>query len=69
MGVGGGGDVFPDVDAMVVLADLLASPARLLSLARGAREHAAAFNWPATAERLVEVYTGAMNEAAETVRA
>jgi D-inositol-3-phosphate glycosyltransferase len=52
-----------------VLADLLASPARLLSLARGAREHAAAFNWPATAERLVGVYTGAMNEAAETVRA
>jgi D-inositol-3-phosphate glycosyltransferase len=52
-----------------VLADLLASPARLLQLSAGAREHAAAFNWPATAERLVEVYTEAMNEAAETVRA
>jgi D-inositol-3-phosphate glycosyltransferase len=52
-----------------VLAGLLASPARLSVLARGAREHAAAFNWPATAERLVEVYTGAMNEAAATVRA
>ena len=45
----------------------VAGAARALS--RGAREHAAAFNWPATAERLVGVYTGAMNEAAETVRA
>jgi D-inositol-3-phosphate glycosyltransferase len=58
----------PEVWARV-LADLLASPGRLASLSRGAREHAAAFNWPATAERLVEVYTGAMDEAAETVRA
>jgi D-inositol-3-phosphate glycosyltransferase len=58
----------PEVWARV-LADLLCSPSRLVSLARGAREHAAAFNWPATAERLVGVYTGAMNEAAETVRA
>jgi D-inositol-3-phosphate glycosyltransferase len=58
----------PEVWARV-LADLLASPTRLASLARGAREHAAAFNWPATAERLVGVYTEAMNEAAETVRA
>jgi D-inositol-3-phosphate glycosyltransferase len=52
-----------------VLSGLLASPARLSELSAGAREHAAAFNWPATAERLVGVYTGAMNEAAETVRA
>jgi D-inositol-3-phosphate glycosyltransferase len=58
----------PEVWARV-LADLLASPARLAALSRGAREHAAAFNWPATAERLMGVYTGAMNEAAETVRA
>ena len=58
----------PEVWARV-LSDLLASPARLAELSRGAREHAAAFNWPATAERLVGVYTGAMNEAAETVRA
>jgi D-inositol-3-phosphate glycosyltransferase len=58
----------PEVWARV-LAGLLASPARLASLSRGAQEHAAAFNWPATAERLVGVYTGAMNEAAETVRA
>ena len=53
-----------------VLADLLSAPSRLAALGRGAREHAAAFNWPATAERLVGVYTRAMNEAAaETVRA
>ena len=58
----------PEVWARV-LSDLLVSPARLAALSRGAREHAAAFNWPATAERLVGVYTGAMNEAAETVRA
>jgi len=58
----------PEVWARV-LSDLLSSPGRLAALSRGAREHAAAFNWPATAERLVGVYTGAMNEAAETVRA
>jgi D-inositol-3-phosphate glycosyltransferase len=52
-----------------VLGGLLESPGQLSRLARGAREHAAAFNWPATAERLVEVYTGAMNEATATVRA
>jgi D-inositol-3-phosphate glycosyltransferase len=58
----------PEVWARV-LAGLIGSPARLASLSRGAQEHAAAFNWPATAERLVAVYTGVMNEAAETVRA
>jgi D-inositol-3-phosphate glycosyltransferase len=58
----------PEVWARV-LSDLLVSPGRLLQLSAGAREHAAAFNWPATAERLVGVYTGLMNEAAETVRA
>jgi D-inositol-3-phosphate glycosyltransferase len=52
-----------------VLARLLASPERLSGLSRGALEHAAAFNWPATAERLVEVYTGAVNEATTAVRA
>jgi D-inositol-3-phosphate glycosyltransferase len=52
-----------------VLEGLLASPSRLSELSRGAREHARAFNWPATAERLVGVYTEAMNETAATVRA
>jgi D-inositol-3-phosphate glycosyltransferase len=52
-----------------VLEGLLASPSRLAELSRGAQEHARAFNWPATAERLVGVYTGAMNETAAAVRA
>jgi D-inositol-3-phosphate glycosyltransferase len=52
-----------------VLAKLVASPSRLAKLARGARGHAAAFNWPATAERLLGVYTGAMNETAAAVGA
>jgi len=52
-----------------VLAGLLSSPGRLAELGRGAVAHAAAFDWPATAERLVGVYTGAMNEAAAAVRA
>jgi D-inositol-3-phosphate glycosyltransferase len=52
-----------------VLGGLLASPARLLELSRGALDHASGFGWPMTAERLVEVYTGAMNEATAAVRA
>jgi D-inositol-3-phosphate glycosyltransferase len=52
-----------------VLAGLLSSPGRLAELGRGAVAHAAAFDWPATAERLVGVYTGVMNEAAAAVRA
>jgi D-inositol-3-phosphate glycosyltransferase len=47
----------------------VASPGRLAELSRGALEHASAFGWPATAERLIEVYTGAMDEATVTVRA
>jgi D-inositol-3-phosphate glycosyltransferase len=52
-----------------VLDELLAAPQRLAELSRGALAHASAFGWPATAGRLIEVYTGAMNEAAATVRA
>jgi D-inositol-3-phosphate glycosyltransferase len=52
-----------------VVSSLVASPERLASLSRGAVEHASAFGWPATAERLIDVYTGAMDEAAATVRA
>ena len=44
-----------------VLSELLASPDRLSQLSRGALAHASAFGWPATAERLINVYTGAMN--------
>lgn len=39
---------------------LLANPLRLAALARGAREHAAAFGWQATATRLLDVYTQAL---------
>src|SRR5690242_11380861 len=43
-----------------VLAGLAASPVRLAELSRGAVAHASGFGWPATADRLLEVYTGAM---------
>jgi D-inositol-3-phosphate glycosyltransferase len=52
-----------------VLERLIESPGRLAELSRGALAHASAFDWPATADRLIDVYTGAMNEAAATVRA
>ena len=40
-----------------------ASPRWLASLSRGALAHASGFGWPATADRLIEVYTGAMASA------
>ncbi len=43
------------------LEKLIGSPGRLASLSRGAIEHASAFGWPATADELIGVYTGAMN--------
>ena len=50
-----------DPDAWArVLAGLASSPARLAELSRGALAHASGFGWPATADRLIEVYTGAM---------
>jgi D-inositol-3-phosphate glycosyltransferase len=52
-----------------VLEGLIGSPGRLAELSRGAVRHASAFDWPETADRLIGVYTGAMNEAAATVRA
>jgi len=52
-----------------VLERLIDSPRRLAELARGARAHASAFHWPATADRLIGVYTGAMNETAAAVGA
>ena len=52
-----------------VLSGLVTSPGRLAELSRGALAHASGFGWPATADRLIDVYTGAMDEAAETVRA
>ena len=52
----------PEVWASV-LRDLVVSPRWLASLSRGALAHASGFGWPATADRLVEVYTGAMASA------
>jgi D-inositol-3-phosphate glycosyltransferase len=53
-----------DPDAWArVLAGLASSPARLAELSRGALAHAAGFGWGATADRLIEVYTGAMASA------
>jgi D-inositol-3-phosphate glycosyltransferase len=49
----------PEVWARV-LGELVLSPGRLAELSRGALAHASGFGWPATADRLVEVYTGAM---------
>jgi D-inositol-3-phosphate glycosyltransferase len=50
-----------DPDAWArVLAGLASSPARLAELSRGALAHASGFGWPATADRLIEVYTDAM---------
>jgi D-inositol-3-phosphate glycosyltransferase len=43
------------------LEKLIGSPERLAALSRGAIEHASAFGWPATADKLIDVYTGAMN--------
>jgi D-inositol-3-phosphate glycosyltransferase len=52
----------PEVWASV-LRDLVVSPRWLASLSRGALAHASGFGWPATADRLIEVYTGAMASA------
>ena len=52
-----------------VIARLAASPARLTVLCAGAVRHARAFGWGATADRLIDVYTGAMNEAAAALSA
>jgi D-inositol-3-phosphate glycosyltransferase len=43
------------------LEKLIGSPGRLAELSRGAIEHASAFGWPATADKLIGVYTDAMN--------
>jgi D-inositol-3-phosphate glycosyltransferase len=57
------------VDYALVLQQLVAAPERRAALSRGAIEHASAFGWPVTADRLIGVYTGAMNEAVVPVRA
>jgi D-inositol-3-phosphate glycosyltransferase len=49
-----------------VLAGLVTSPARLAALSQGAVAHASAFGWAATADRLLGVYTGAMDAVGST---
>jgi D-inositol-3-phosphate glycosyltransferase len=44
-----------------VLEKLIASPRRLAQLSTGALAHASGFGWPKTADRLIGVYTEAMN--------
>jgi D-inositol-3-phosphate glycosyltransferase len=56
-------------DYAFVLQKLIAAPGRLAALSRGAIAHASGFGWPVTADRLISVYTGAMNEAVVPVRA
>jgi D-inositol-3-phosphate glycosyltransferase len=52
-----------------VIARLAASPGSLAVLSAGAVRHASAFGWAATADGLIDVYTGAMDEAAATLSA
>ncbi len=49
-------------DYAYVLAGLIGSPRRLRQLSRGALAHASHFGWADTVDRLLEVYTGAMEE-------
>ncbi len=49
-----------------VLDGLLADPGRLAELSRGALRHASGFGWPASADRLIGVYTSAMNAMNDT---
>jgi D-inositol-3-phosphate glycosyltransferase len=52
-----------------VVRDLVAQPATLARLARGAREHASRFGWGVTVDRLLSLYAGAMSEATQAVDA
>ena len=52
-----------------VIAGLIAQPATLARLARGAREHASRFGWSTTVDRLLSLYAGAMAEVTQAVDA
>jgi D-inositol-3-phosphate glycosyltransferase len=52
-----------------VLRRLVDSPGLTRRLGEGAVRHASEFGWGATADRLIEVYTGAMEEANARIRA
>jgi D-inositol-3-phosphate glycosyltransferase len=49
--------------------DLIAAPASLARLARGAREHASRFGWSATVDALLQLYVTVAAEAAAPVDA
>jgi hypothetical protein len=49
-----------------VIADLVAEPRRLAALGHGARRHATAFSWSATAAGMTQVYREA--QAAQRAR-
>ena len=62
---GESGLLVPDHDPRswsAALSGLLADPQRLGRLGEGALRHAARFGWPATAEAMLEVYAGAMQD-------
>jgi D-inositol-3-phosphate glycosyltransferase len=52
-----------------VAAELIAAPATLARLGRGAREHASRFSWSATVDSLLQLYTAVTAEAAAAVDA
>ncbi len=49
--------------------DLIAGPAELARLSRGAREHASRFSWSATVDKLLGMYGAVMSEVAAAVDA
>ncbi len=49
--------------------ELIAHPAALARLSVGARRHASSFGWGATVDRLLQMYSAAMSEAAQAVEA
>ena len=49
--------------------DLIAEPAALARLSRGAREHASRFSWSATVDKLLGMYGAVMSEVAAAVDA
>jgi D-inositol-3-phosphate glycosyltransferase len=49
--------------------DLIAAPQALARLSSGARQHASRFGWSATADRLLDLYSGLMSESAAPVDA
>jgi D-inositol-3-phosphate glycosyltransferase len=56
-------------DYAAVLTRLAAQPSRRDGLARAAVRHAAEFGWSSTADRLLEVYTGVVDEQAARISA